>query len=43
VISRVEARWDHVEHGDGYASTSSTGVGTESEAWLLAAQLIYTF
>ena len=43
VLSRVEVRWDHVEHGNGYASTSSTGIGTESEAWLLAAQLIYTF
>ena len=43
VLSRVEIRWDHVEHGNGYASTSSNGFGTESEAYLLAAQLIYTF
>ena len=43
VLSRIEARWDHVEHGNGYGSTSNTGIGTESEAWLLAAQLIYTF
>jgi hypothetical protein len=43
VVSRVEARWDHVEHGNGYGSTSNTGIGTESEAWLFAAQLIYTF
>lgn len=44
VLSRVEMRWDHVEHGDSYASTSSsTGNGSQSEAWLFAAQLIYTF
>ncbi|HXI72788.1 MAG TPA: outer membrane beta-barrel protein [Verrucomicrobiae bacterium] len=43
VLTRVEIRWDHVEHGNGYASTSSTGVGTESEAWLIGAQAIYTF
>ena len=46
VLSRLEVRWDHVEHGNGYASTSTSnsgGIGTESEAWLLAAQLIYTF
>ena len=44
VLSRVEVRWDHVEHGDGYASiSSSTSNGSQSEAWLLAAQLIYTF
>ena len=42
VISRVEARWDHVEHGNGYSSISS-GELNQSEAWLLAAQLIYTF
>ena len=42
VISRVEARWDHVEHGNGYSSVSSTQLN-QSEAWLLAAQLIYTF
>ena len=42
VISRVEVRWDHVEHGNGFASTSGISA-TESEAYLLAAQLIYTF
>ena len=43
VVSRVEARWDHVEHGNGFASISSAAPGSQSEAWLLAAQLIYTF
>jgi hypothetical protein len=44
VLSRVEMRWDHVEHGAGYASTSSsTGSGGQEDAWLFAAQVIYTF
>lgn len=42
VISRVEARWDHVEHGEGYGSIS-TNDQSQKDAWLLAAQLIYTF
>jgi hypothetical protein len=42
VLSRVEVRWDHVEHGNGFSSISAAPAN-ESEAWLFAAQIIYTF
>jgi len=40
VISRLELRWDHVEHGRAFAANSGTPV---ANAYLLAAQLIYQF
>jgi hypothetical protein len=49
VLTRVEFRWDHVNHGSGYASagdqtSSVTGVATQQQdAYLLAVQAIYTF
>jgi len=42
VLTRVEARWDHAEHGTPFTNTGSTGTA-EDNALLLAAQLIYTF
>jgi hypothetical protein len=44
VISRVEFRWDHVEHGTAFGSADSiTGAPTRSNAYLLAANIIYKF
>ncbi len=45
VLTRLEVRWDHVDHGNGYINnTSSYATGTpESDAFLLALQAIYTF
>jgi hypothetical protein len=44
VISRVEFRWDHVEHGTAFgAADSTTGAPTRSNAFLLAANIIYKF
>jgi hypothetical protein len=40
VLSRVEVRWDHNEHGYDYLSNGGT---PEKDAFLLAAQAIYTF
>jgi hypothetical protein len=41
VLTRVEFRWDHVNHGNGYASAG--GLTPEQDAYLLAAQAIYSF
>lgn len=44
VISRVEFRWDHVEHGLAFgAADPNTGAPTRSNAFLLAANIIYKF
>ncbi len=44
VISRVEFRWDHVEHGMAFgAADPTTGAPTRSNAYLLAANIIYRF
>jgi hypothetical protein len=40
VLTRVEVRWDHVNHGNGY---TTPGGSNEQNAFLLAAQAIYTF
>lgn len=42
VISRLEFRWDHVEHGDAFGGTTA-GAPTLSNAFLLAANIIYKF
>jgi hypothetical protein len=42
VLTRVEVRWDHVNHGNGYAS-AGTSPTYEQNAFLLAAQAIYSF
>jgi hypothetical protein len=41
VISRVEFRWDHVEHGLAFGGTSSTP--DRANAYMLAANIIYKF
>jgi hypothetical protein len=44
VLSRVEFRWDHVEHGLAFgAADPNTGAPTRSNAFLLAANVIYKF
>jgi len=44
VISRVEFRWDHLEHGLGFGGADSvTGLPTRSNAYMLAANIIYKF
>jgi hypothetical protein len=42
VISRVEFRWDHAEHGDAFGGTT-TGEPTRENAFLIAANVIYKF
>ena len=42
VISRVEFRWDHSEHGPAFGGTVA-GTPTRTDAYLLAANLIYKF
>jgi hypothetical protein len=42
VISRVEFRWDHVEHGQAFGGTV-TGAPDRANAFLLAANVIYKF
>jgi hypothetical protein len=44
VLSRVEFRWDHVEHGLAFGGADPiTGAPTRSNAFLLAANVIYKF
>lgn len=43
VISRVEFRWDHVEHGNSFGASSTTGAAFRGNDFLLALNLIYQF
>ena len=44
VLSRLEFRWDHAEHGDAFGALDSTGTGgNRASAFLLAANIIYKF
>jgi len=45
VLTRLELRWDHVAHYDGYYSygTSSASANGYKNAFMLAVQAIYTF
>jgi hypothetical protein len=44
VLTRVEFRWDHVEHGEAFgAADPTTGAPTRSNAFMLAANVIYKF
>lgn len=44
VLTRVEFRWDHVEHGLAFgAADPTTGAPTRSNAFMLAANVIYKF
>jgi len=40
VLTRLEFRWDHVNHGNGFASAAGS---LQQDAFMLAAQAIYTF
>jgi len=42
VLSRVEFRWDHVEHGLAFGGTEP-GTPTRENAYMLAANVIYKF
>lgn len=42
VLSRVEFRWDHVEHGLAFGGTE-LGTPTRENAFLLAANIVYKF
>lgn len=43
VISRLEFRWDHVEHGNFFGANSATGAANHANDYLLALNLIYQF
>jgi hypothetical protein len=44
VLSRVEFRWDHVDHGNAFgAPTTAGGLPTKGNDFLLALNLIYQF
>jgi hypothetical protein len=44
VLSRVEFRWDHVEHGQAFDTSTATGYNpVHGNAFLLALNLIYQF
>jgi hypothetical protein len=47
VMSRVELRWDHSLSGHGVwgapSSSESGSLGTQDNAWMLAANIIYKF
>jgi len=43
VISRVEFRWDHVEHRNAFGSSSTTGGKFRGNDFLLALNVIYQF
>jgi putative OmpL-like beta-barrel porin-2 len=42
VLSRIEFRWDHVEHGDAFGGTVA-GSPDRADAYMLAANVIYKF
>jgi hypothetical protein len=43
VLSRLEFRWDHSEHGAAFGSNDSFGRPTAENAFMLAANVIYKF
>jgi hypothetical protein len=43
VISRLEFRWDHVEHGTPFGVSSATGDAFRANDFMLALNLIYQF
>jgi hypothetical protein len=49
VLTRLEFRWDHVNHGNGYSNNQPTFSGEEApggarqDAFMLAAQAVYQF
>jgi hypothetical protein len=44
VLSRVEFRWDHVEHGRSFDQTGHTSfIPNKANAFMLAFNIIYQF
>jgi hypothetical protein len=43
VLSRVEFRWDHVEHGTPFDTSGTTGNPVHANAFMLAFNVIYQF
>jgi hypothetical protein len=43
VLSRVEFRWDHVEHGSAFDATGNGGSPNHANAFMLAFNVIYQF
>ncbi len=43
VLSRVEFRWDHAEHGTPFGIAPTSGAGIKNNDFLLALNLIYQF
>jgi len=43
VLSRVEFRWDHAEHGNTFGSLQAGGTASGNTAVMLAANIIYKF
>jgi hypothetical protein len=43
VLSRVEFRWDHVEHGSAFDATGNGGSANHANAFMLAFNVIYQF
>ncbi|HTQ52060.1 MAG TPA: outer membrane beta-barrel protein [Candidatus Acidoferrales bacterium] len=43
VLTRVEFRWDHVEHGDAFGSDPTTGAPNRGNDYMLALNVIYQF
>ena len=43
VLSRLEFRWDHAEHGNTFGALQGDGTAAANNALMLAANLIYKF
>jgi predicted porin len=43
VLARVEFRWDHAEHGNGFGEIAAGGAPNADNAFLLAANIVYKF
>jgi hypothetical protein len=43
VLARLEFRWDHAEHGNGFGGVAAGAAPTGNNAFLLAANIIYKF
>jgi len=43
VLSRIELRWDHVEHGTAFGSADAVGTPQAENAFMLAGNIIYKF
>ena len=43
VLSRLEFRWDHSEHGNAFGSVQGNGTASAENAFMLAANIIYKF